>query len=292
MKSFKYWLYEIRPLHWIKNNLVLLPLVFANKWMEAVSVEKALLAFAAFCFAASAVYIFNDLIDLDKDRHHPLKRMRPLAAGKIKREPACALAAVLLAAAVFLSLKLGREFYTVMFAYILLNAVYVKLLKEVVILDVMTLAGFYVLRVLGGMVAIDARISYWMIICIALLALFLGFNKRRHELKLLEKSAELHRSVLGQYSTYFIDQMIAVVTTLSLMSYTLYTIDADTVARMGTRKLLFTVPFVYYGIFRYFFLVHKRGKGGDPVRIFASDIPMIVNVILWIAACAWIIHFK
>ncbi len=292
-KQLKYWLYELRPLHCVKNVLLLLPLIFAHQWMYPDSVLKAFLAFVVFCLATSGVYAFNDIMDLEKDRHHPLKRLRPLAAGKIGAGKLGVLAFVCLSAAFSVSfLFLNREFTAVLSAYVVLNFFYTAVLKHVVILDVMAISVFYALRVLGGMVVIEARISCWMIICVALLALFLGFNKRRHELKLLKKDAAMHRGVLPQYSSYFLDQMIAVVTALSLMSYTLYTIDPKTVENAGTGKLIFTAPFVYYGIFRYFFLVHKRNRGGDPVRVFTSDWPMIVNIFLWILACAWIIHFK
>ena len=167
---------------------------------------------------------------------------------------------------------------------------YVLILKKIVIIDVMALAGFYILRVVGGLAAIQAEISYWMVICIGLLALFLGFSKRRHEIKILTKKATVHRSVLAHYDIYFIDQMIVVITAAILMSYTLYTVDPSTAMRFGTYQLIWTTPFVYYGIFRYFYNVHCRGKGGDPVRLLLADPAMITNGVLWIISCIFIIY--
>ncbi len=286
-----YLFYELRPTHWVKNILVFLPLVFAFRLTDLAAVSRSSIAFFCFCALASAGYIFNDLIDLVSDQCHPLKKLRPLASGKVSPDRAKTLAIILLAAAFCLALLfLNASFLFVLAGYFFLQIAYVLILKKIVIIDVMALAGFYILRVVGGLAAIQAEISYWMVICIGLLALFLGFSKRRHELKILTKKATVHRTVLAHYNIYFIDQMISVITAAILMSYTLYTVDPSTAMRFGTYQLIWTTPFVYYGIFRYFYNVHCRGKGGDPVRLLLSDPAMIVNGVLWIISCVFIIY--
>ncbi len=283
--------YELRPTHWVKNTLVFMPLVFAFRLTDFSAVTLSVIAFICFCCLASAGYILNDLIDLENDQHHPLKKLRPLASGKVSLGLAKALAGLLLVLSFCLaSAFLSASFFLVLAGYFLLQVAYVFLLKKIVIVDVMALAGFYILRALGGLVVIQAEMSYWMIICIGLLALFLGFNKRRHEHQILTQKATVHRSVLAHYNIYFVDQMIAVITAAILMSYTLYTVDPNTVARFGTYHLIWTTPFVYYGIFRYFYNVHCRGKGGDPVMLLLSDSAMMINTVLWVLSCIFIIY--
>lgn len=290
LKKIQYLVYEMRPAHWVKNFLIFLPLIFASKLTDLHSVWLSFEAFLIFSVAASAIYIANDLLDCDRDKLHPIKKRRPLASGSISKAEAQILALILTVTALYFSFRLHPFFFLTVCGYLILNAFYSLILKELVILDVMTLAAFYILRILAGIFAIDAPFSHWMIICIGLLALFLGFNKRRHELKFLEKFAAKHRSVLKKYDRYFIDQMITVVMASTLFCYTLYTVDSETVAKFGTKNLLWTIPFVYYAIFRYLYLVHKRGKGGDPVRIFLSDPVMIANCFIWLLVSSLIIY--
>ncbi len=280
----------MRPLHWIKNLFLFAALVFSGHLFISQDVLRIVLGFFCFSFAASGVYIFNDVSDVERDRLHPVKSARPLPSGTLSA-PTAVVASILLgvvslAGAFFLE----RGFGVVLLTYVLINIAYSLGLKNVVILDVMTIAAGFVLRVLGGAVIIRVPTSEWLIICTVLLSLFLGFSKRRHELTILERAADEHRSVLQHYSPYFLDQMIGIVTASTVMSYVLYTISDDTVHKFGTKNLIYTVPFVLYGIFRYLYLVHKMEKGGDPTKLAISDRPLLFNVILWICVASVIIY--
>lgn len=281
----------IRPYQWVKNGFVLLPIVFAGKLGDSDAVVRVAVAFAAFCAAASSVYIANDLADLEADKLHPLKKLRPLAQGHLAANSCLGLSLLLASASLmtgfFFSLGLG----VCLSAYIVGNLLYTRVLKRIVILDVMCLGLFFLLRVVAGAVVISVTVSEWLLICSAILALFLGFNKRRHELIITGKQAAEHRQVLGKYSIYFIDQMISVLTASTVIFYTLYTVDDRTVEHFGSNGLLFTVPFVYYGIFRYLYLVHKRRQGGDPSRIILKDKMLQLNILFWLAAAVGVIYF-
>lgn len=283
---------SMRPQHWIKNLFLFAALVFSGHLFVAGDVVRILWGFAFFSLAASGVYLFNDLADLERDRLHPEKSRRPLPSGRLSPGSAAAAAAFLGAAALAGAWVLAPAFFAVLLAYVLLNVLYSLRLKRVVILDVMTVAAGFVLRVLGGAVIISVPTSEWLIICTVLLSLFLGFSKRRHELTILESAAGDHRSVLQHYSPVFLDQMIGIVTASTVMSYVLYTISDDTVTKFGTKDLIYTVPFVLYGIFRYLYLVHKRDEGGDPTRLALTDRPLLLNTILWIGAASYIIYQK
>ena len=187
---------------------------------------------------------------------------------------------------------LGQAFGTVVGLYLILNIFYSLKLKELVILDVMAIAAGFVLRVVAGATLIGVPTSEWLIICTMLLSLFLGFSKRRVELVSLDELANPHRSVLAHYSAQFLDQMTGIVTAATVMSYAVYTISEETVAKFGTSDLIYTVPFVLYGIFRYLYLVHKREEGGDPTKTILTDVPSIVNLVLWISAAGWIIYAR
>jgi 4-hydroxybenzoate polyprenyltransferase len=280
----------LRPAQWSKNGFVLAPLVFAHQATDPAAVGRALLAFAAFCCAASAAYLANDLRDREEDRRHPLKRLRPLAAGTLSVGAAVGAAVVLALAAVAAALVLGGRFAAVLAAYLLLNALYSLWAKHVVILDVMAIAGGFVLRVVAGAVAIAAAVSSWLLLCTTFLALFLAFSKRRHELVLLAGEAADQRPVLTQYSPAFLDQMINVVTASSVIAYALYAVAPDTVAKFGSEKLLVTVPMVLFGIFRYLFLIHQRPGERNPTEAILTDLPFLANVCLWGLAVVWVVY--
>ncbi len=280
----------MRPQHWIKNLFLFAALVFSGHLFITGDLARILLGFLFFSLAASGIYIINDITDLERDKLHPVKSLRPLPSGQITAGVAYGASAFLLAAGLGGSYLLGQPFFFVLLTYVTLNVMYSVYLKNVVILDVMTVAAGFVLRVLGGAVIISVPTSEWLIICTVLLSLFLGFSKRRHELTMLEASADTHRSVLQHYSPYFLDQMIGIVTASTVMSYVLYTISEDTVVKFGTKDLIYTVPFVLYGIFRYLYLVHKKDEGGDPTRLAISDRPLLLNMILWICAASYIIY--
>lgn len=280
----------MRIQQWIKNLFMFAALVFAGHLFMVQDLLRLLAGFFCFSFSASSVYIFNDIFDLEKDKLHPLKSHRPLPAGKLGVRTAYAAAAVLFIVGAGVGFAIQMEFGFILLAYVAMNVLYTMKLKEVVILDVMVIAAGFVLRVIAGAEIISVPISEWLIICTVLLSLFLGFSKRRHELTILESDANSHRTVLEHYSPYFLDQMIGIVTASTVMSYALYTISDETVRKFGTSRLIYTVPFVLYGIFRYLYLVHKKEEGGNPTKLAVADKPLLVNIILWIITAAIIIY--
>jgi 4-hydroxybenzoate polyprenyltransferase len=283
---------SLRPQQWIKNFFIFAPLVFSQNVLNRPLLLKAFVAFAAFCLISSAHYIFNDLRDLEEDRRHPVKSKRPLASGRLKKGPAVAALFVIGAAGVAVAAALGLPFLLLAVGYLVLQTAYSMWLKHVVILDVFVIAAGFLIRVVAGGLAIKVEISSWLLICTILLALFLAMGKRRYELVLLDKDAASHRPILREYNTYLLDQMISVVTASTLLAYCLYTISPETVAKFGTRNLIFTVPFVLYGIFRYLYLIHQKAEGGTPESLIIRDKPLLVDIFLWILAAAMILRFR
>jgi len=283
------WL-EMRPRQWVKNLAVLAPLLFSQRLGNLASVEEALLAFASFCLISSSIYLVNDICDCEQDRVHPQKCHRPLVVGQLNRNVALCAIGVLALTAVAIGELLNSLFVWVVAGYWVLNLFYALRLKHHVILDVFTVAAGFVLRVVGGAVAIGVEASEWLLICSSLLALFLGFSKRRHELLLLKGTAGAHRRVLGEYDPHFLDMMIGIVTACTVVSYALYTVSAATVERFHTRGLLATSPFVLYGIFRYLYLVYHKDSGGDPANLLLTDRPLLINLILWAVTAIAILY--
>ncbi|MCE5270291.1 decaprenyl-phosphate phosphoribosyltransferase [bacterium] len=283
-------LQSVRPRQWSKNLLVFAGLVFAEKLGDPERVLESLLAFCAFCAFSASVYLLNDILDRERDRLHPVKCKRPLAAGRLSVSAAAWSASALALAGLLIALSLGPAFVAVSVAYLLLTGLYSWRLKRVVLLDVMLVAAGFVLRVLGGTVAIAVETSHWIILCTFLLSLFLGFAKRRHELTLLEGEADSHRAVLVHYSPYFLDQMISIVTTSTLLCYILYTLSPETVAHVGSTHLVYTVPFVIYGIFRYLYLIHQKRGGGDPTLLLFADRSLLLDVAAWLAAALVVLY--
>jgi 4-hydroxybenzoate polyprenyltransferase len=236
------------------------------------------------------VYLINDVADRESDRRHPLKKHRPIAAGLLPVGVALTAAAVLGAAAIGASFLLGVRFGLVAVSYLTLMSLYSGPLKHIVIIDVMTIAIGFVLRAVAGAAALDVAFSHWLLICTLLGALFIALAKRRHELVLLADGAVSHRRILGEYSAYLLDQMIAIVAASTVIAYTLYTISPETVDKFGTVWLELTIPFPLYGIFRYLYLVHRREGGGSPADLLLSDRPLLACVTLGVAAVVLIIY--
>jgi 4-hydroxybenzoate polyprenyltransferase len=282
----------MRPRQWTKNVLVLAGLIFSRSVLNPVLVYRAIGAFFAFCLLSSAVYIINDLKDIASDRNHPTKRFRPLASGQLKPSIAVAAAVILVISAFALSLFLGKTFALVGLIYFALLTLYSFLFKRIVILDVLVLSSGFVLRAIAGAVAIDVFISSWLLTCTIFLALFLSLSKRRNEIVVLGPQASQHREILAEYSLALLDQFIAIVTACALISYSLYTADDATIARLGTENLVYTIPFVIFGIFRYLYLVHQKSLGGSPDRVLIEDRPELINSILWLTAVIVIIYVK
>ena len=274
---------SLRPEQWTKNLLVLAGVVFGGRLMEAPALESALAAFAIFCCLSGAVYLFNDVADREADQNHPLKRERPIASGSLSTTTAILTGLVLGATGGWAAFMIRTELGLIAGTYLTLLVIYSMALKHVVIVDVLMIAAGFVLRAIAGAVAVDVPIGHWLLVCTTLLALFLALSKRRHELTLLAEGATDHRRILEEYSPYLLDQMIGVVTSSTLIAYTVYATSTDTAARLGTTKLGLTIPFVLYGIFRYLYLVHQKRGGGSPAAMLLTDRPLLGCVALWAA---------
>lgn len=281
---------SLRPKQWTKNLVVFAGLIFGEKLLDAGALWSATTAFFVFCGLSGVVYLVNDYRDRDADRLHPSKSSRPIAAGDIAPGTALAFAAALAVASVAAAFWISIRFGMVATAYILLLVLYSTTFKHVVIVDVLTLAIGFVLRAWGGAEAVAVSVSHWLLLLTLLLALFLALSKRRAELVALAGDAKHHRPSLAEYSPYLLDQMISVVTASTLLAYALYTIDPDTVARFGTDRLVWTVPFPLYGIFRYLYLVHQREGGGSPSDVLLTDRPILLCVALWGASIIALVY--
>jgi len=283
-------LISVRPGEWIKNTFVFAGLVFSRKLTEPSAVIASVTAFAIFCALSGTIYLFNDLADRAADQRHPLKRSRPIASGELSPAVALVAAALLGVLAIAAAMLIRPALGLVAGAYVALLLGYSAVLKHVVIIDALTIAAGFVLRAVAGAVAIAVPISQWLLVCTTLLALFLAFSKRRHELTLLTDGAGEHRRILHEYTPYLLDQMIAVVTASTLIAYAVYATSAETAQRLGTARLGLTIPFVLYGIFRYLYLVHQRRGGGSPAAMLANDGPLLACVALWAAAVALVLY--
>ena len=275
-----------RPQQWVKNLFVFTALIFAGQVADPQAITRALLAFAAFCLASSAIYFLNDYRDVEEDKKHPRKRTRPLASGELPVVVGLVGFFVLAVAAVGLSALLPGHWSMVVVAlYLALNIAYSLGLKHVVILDVLLLASGFVLRILAGATALSLLPSTWLVLCGVTISLFLGFTKRRAEVVLLKERAKEHRRVLAQYSKAYLDQAISIVTAATVVGYVLYTVDERTIELVGSRAMILNVPFVLYGIFRYLYLVYQTesedNSGSDPTKTIFTDIPLLITGTLW-----------
>ncbi len=271
----------IRPHHWVKNGFVLAPLIFAGKLLDGPSLTRGLAAFTAFCLITSGTYVFNDIFDRHQDARHPTKKDRPVAAGRISVSRASVLGAVLLLTGITAALKIGFPFTGWVVFYLLLQAGYNGIFRKVVILDILVIALGFVIRAVAGSEAIDVVISPWLILSSLLIALFLGFAKRRQEIVLMGGAATDHRTILREYSVPLLDQLIGIVTAATIVSYAIYTLTPEVTERLGSRYMILTLPFVLYGIFRYLYMVHLHDKGGNPTRDLLTDGPLLLSILLW-----------
>jgi len=283
-------LVSLRPHQWTKNLLVFAALALSKHLFEREAFLRALLAFAIFCGLSGTIYVINDLTDLARDRLHPRKKHRPLASGALSLAAARGVAGGLGLASLGLSWLLGWDFALAALLYTLLNLAYSFRLKEIVIVDVLSISMGFLLRGVAGALAISVQFSDWLIVCTILLALFLALAKRRHELTSLSDAAPGHRPSLAEYSPYLLDQMISVVTASCLMAYAFYTMAPETVEKYRTDRLAWTIPFVLYGIFRYLYLVHQRDQGGSPTDLLLTDRPLLVDVALWALSIVLIVY--
>ena len=283
-------LVEMRPSEWTKNLLVFSGVIFSRSLTDINNLWISLLGFAIFCAASSGVYLFNDLCDLQADREHPVKRNRPLASGSVNINFARVAMLVLFLTATLGSLALNRSFAFVIAIYLLTCIAYSLRLKDIVILDVILIASGFVLRAVSGAVLINVAPSEWLVLCTSMVALLIGFGKRRHEIVLLEENAQNHRRSLSDYSIEFLNSIMNICAAAAVVTYALYTRADETVARIGSNRMLITIPFVVYGVFRYLFLIYKRQAGGDPVQILLHDRPTLLNLLLWIVTVGLVIY--
>ncbi|HOT96816.1 MAG TPA: decaprenyl-phosphate phosphoribosyltransferase [bacterium] len=281
---------SLRPRQWLKNVIVFAGLFFAEDFLVLSKILDTLAAFLLFCLVSSSGYLVNDVIDRRKDALHPHKRLRPIAAGRLAPGTAIALALLLSLGSLAAAWALNRVFFLILAAYLIFTYSYSLLLKRVIILDVLLIASGFVLRAIGGTIAARETVSSWLIICTIFLSLFLALTKRRSEVKTLGAQAAQVRSTLGLYTLELLDQMIDIVTAACLMAYALYTLDAGTVEKFGTRNLAFTLPFVIYGLFRYLYLVLHLNIGETPEAVLLHDRPIMICILAYIGTVASILY--
>lgn len=280
----------MRPHQWVKNLLCIVPIVFTGNLTDPAMVIGAMLAMVAFSLAASAVYIFNDIRDCERDQKHPVKCQRPIASGHLSTNLAivCMLAFALSAMTIAACSNLA--FLGVMMFYLLQNVAYTCGLKKVVILDVMLVANGFLLRAAGGAFAIDVSASPWLVLCTLTLALLVAFGKRRHEISLLG-DAGAHRHTLVEYSAEFIDQSMSMAAASAMVMYSLFTLSPYAVDNYGrSEALVLSVPMVLYAVFRFVFLIRQERMGGEPSKMFVTDKPLLINAILWFGICIYAIY--
>ncbi|WP_429810620.1 decaprenyl-phosphate phosphoribosyltransferase [Cohnella laeviribosi] len=277
---------QLRPKQWTKNLLVFAALIFSNETFSFQALCRSILGFFLFCFIAGCVYILNDYVDRDADRKHPTKKFRPMASGALNPNLALSFGVVLLLGSLIVSYLLNPLLVLLLLLYFVLNVAYSFKLKHVVIIDVMVIAAGFVFRAIAGGLVINVPFTPWFLICTMLLSLFLAISKRRHELLLLESSKGTHRKVLESYSPALLDQLNSIVTTATIISYSLFTFTSG-----NTIHLMWTIPIVIYGIFRYLYLIHMEDKGGSPEKILIEDKHMLVTVILYVISVVVILEF-
>jgi len=282
----------LRPHQYTKNGFVLLGVLFAGRWDIATLIAAAIV-FVAFCAMSSAVYVLNDILDIDADRHHPLKKNRPLANGSVSVKTAWSISACLACIGLLLALAVSMWAGIFLLTYALLNIGYSWRWKHVVVLDVFIISAGFMLRIMAGTVGLGIPPSSWLLVCSLMLTLFLGFAKRRAELLFLEngkpEDRALTRPVLGDYSPMMIEQFMSISAACTILSYSLYTVSPETIAKHGTSALIYTVPIVVYGVFRYIFLLHKSNSGNDTASDLYTDPHLFIVVIAWIVTTAAIL---
>jgi 4-hydroxybenzoate polyprenyltransferase len=280
----------MRPKHWIKNIFVFAGPFFARSLFHADNFSKVLCGVISWCLLSSAVYIFNDIIDRRNDVQHPVKKKRPLAAQSMKIGWAVFIMGITLFLGYIVSIYAGRQFIAIVTAYVSINILYTVILKHIVIIDVMCIASGFVLRVMSGAYIVHAVPSEWLIMCTMLLSLLLGFGKRKEELSLLEDNAAAHRKILREYDMNFLNHIPYALLSATIVCYMLYTVSPDTIKRFGTTNLIYTTPFVIFGLLRYVYIAYEKNKGADPTQVIIQDIPTGINIFLWIITVGYFIY--
>ncbi len=283
----------MRPWQWTKNFVLFAGVVFSERFNELILIRRSFYGFIIFCLASGAIYILNDVFDRKRDIEHPGKKNRPITSGLIGHGSATAISIVLMVLLLAVSWLLGTQFFWILFSFIALNIAYSIFLREVVILDVISISFSFLLRAVAGVAVLrveapDVELSPWLLICTLFLSLFLAFCKRRNELSVLD-GAEGHRNALGEYTVLLLDQFVGLSATAALISYSIYTVWPETTSKFGTNNLVYTIPFVVFGIMRYLYLVYKRNEGGDPSGVLLMEKSILIDVFLWFLATMWIL---
>ena len=286
------WAAQLRVEQWVKNLLVFAPLIFALRLVSPGAAARSFFAFVLFCAISSAGYLLNDIRDRKVDRLHPVKQRRPLAAGALPEDRVRIVALILIVLGLAGSLMLGFRFALLLAAHCVLNVSYTFAFKRIVLVDLLVITAGFLLRAIAGAVVINVPASGWFIVCTAVIALLVGFGKRRQELVLLKENAVGHRPVLAHYSRAFLDRAIIAAAVLSLVCYTLYTIYGQPLGRYHSRALLLTLPFVLIGIARYVFLIFQGDRSGDPIEMIRTDRLSALNLLLWTITVVAILYWR
>jgi 4-hydroxybenzoate polyprenyltransferase len=280
----------MRPKQWAKNLFIFAGLIFGKKLFHPSLLVRNVLALVLFCLISSTIYLINDLADIEKDRQHPTKRRRPLPSGRLQPRTAMIAAALFSAISIPPAFLLNLQFGLVAAIYLATMIAYSLLLKNLVIVDVLVVSAGYVLRVAAGVIVTGVPFSPWLYVCTTLLALFISFSRRRHELLILAATAEEHRATLNEYTPRLLDEMISVVTSTTVIAYSLYTFSAPNAP--PNHSMMLTVPFVLYGIFRYLYLIHVRNEGGTPEELVFKDKPLLVDIALWGLTVLFVLYLR
>ncbi|MDQ1354600.1 MAG: Decaprenyl-phosphate phosphoribosyltransferase [Acidobacteriota bacterium] len=295
MRTFALFVKSMRVHQWVKNAFIFAPMIFSLRFLQVDYIKKSLLAFFLFSLVAGSIYIFNDCFDKKKDRLHPDKRNRPIASGALRIPTALGGAFVILAVSLIAIFKFNRNFFIIAVVYILMNILYSYFLKNIVILDVMVIAVGFVLRVKIGGDIDNIELSVWILIVTFLLAIFLGLIKRRQELVKINNSDgnpdSETRKTLKKYNLSLLDQLISITTATTLISYIIYVANPNVLEKFNTKDLYLTVPFVVFGVFRYLYLTYSEGKGENPAEILFSDLPFLINIIMWLVVFLAVIFY-
>ncbi len=293
MKVIWYILVSMRPRQWIKNSILFAGLVFSLHFLETDLIIRSVSAFILFCLLAGSIYLINDVFDREKDRQHPSKKDRPIASGKLGTGTAATVGVILIIFSLISSWYVGVEFFWSALAFVAVNSLYSAVLREMVILDVISIAFSFLIRAVAGVAALESRLpgielSPWLLICTLFLSLFLAISKRRYENRSLLEAGK-HRRPLKEYSANLLDQLIVFSATASVISYSIYTVWPQTVEKFQTDHLVYTIPFVVFGIMRYLYLVYTEEKGGDPSRVLIMEKAILIDVFAWFVAVLWIL---
>lgn len=275
VKILKQLLYSMRPAQWYKNLALFIGIVFSSNLLNLNLLAESIFAFIIFCMFSGCIYLLNDILDVEKDRNHPIKKNRPIPSGGLKVKHAIVFVVIFLILSLAGAYLLNPSFFAISLIFLVLMGFYSFWLKNVIIVDILVISSGFVIRAIAGALAIEVSVSPWLVICAFLLALFLALGKRRHEILLMGDKAAEHRSILKDYSTSMLDQMITITTSTLVMSYSLYTFF------VGHLAMMLTIPFAFYGLFRYLYLVHRKNLGGEPEMLF-KDKGMLISMILWV----------